>query len=230
MKRISFISALFVVFSTFAQSTITQNLGDFTTLKVYNGIELELIKSIDQKIEITGEKSEIVKVKNVDQTLKLSLPFSLKPANNAADGEVLIKLYYNKNINIIDANERSTITSKDFNQDIIELNTQEGAFINITTTTNYLIVRASSGGIIKVSGAAKNQEVDVDLYGIYHGFNLLSSGNSTVNAGTGAKAEIFAGETLRAKVGFGGTIFYKGNPEVVKDKKVIGGIIEKRSE
>jgi hypothetical protein len=197
---------------------------------VYNGIEVELIKSTNQNLEITGEKSELVKIKNVNMTLKLSLPFSLKPANNSADGKVLIKLYYNKNIAIIDANEGATITSKDFNQDIIELKAQEVSFINITTKTNYLIVRALSGGIIKVSGTAKNQEVDVDLYGIYHGYNLLSSGNSTVNSGTGAKAEISAGDTLRAKVGFGGTIFYKGNPEVVKDKKVIGGIIEERNE
>jgi hypothetical protein len=230
MKRISFICALFISTINFAQSTITQNLGDFSTLKVYNGIEVELIKSTNQNLEITGEKSELVKIKNVNMTLKLSLPFSLKPANNSADGKVLIKLYYNKNIAIIDANEGATITSKDFNQDIIELKAQEVSFINITTKTNYLIVRALSGGIIKVSGTAKNQEVDVDLYGIYHGYNLLSSGNSTVNSGTGAKAEISAGDTLRAKVGFGGTIFYKGNPEVVKDKKVIGGIIEERNE
>jgi hypothetical protein len=230
MKRISFMCALLVSTAIFAQATITQNLGDFTVLKVYNGIEVELIKSVDQNIEITGEKSEMVKVKNVNKTLKLSLPFSLKLANNSADGKVLIKVYYNKNINIIDANEGATITSKNFNQDVIELNAQEGAFINITTETNYLIVKAISGGIIKVSGTAKNQEVDVDLYGIYHGYNLSSLGNSTVNSGTGAKAEISAVQSLRAKVGFGGTIFYKGNPKVVKDKKVIGGIIEKRNE
>lgn len=229
MKKIIFICAVFMSVTAFAQTTINQNLGDFTTLKVYNGIELELIKSTDQKLEITGDKSEKVKIKNVNNTLKLSLPFSLKPSNNSADGKILIKLYYNKNINIIDANEGATITSKDFNQDKVELNAQERAFINITTKTKYLTIIASSGGIIKVSGTAKNQEVDVDLYGIYHGFNLKSTGNSTVKAGTGAKAEVTAGETLNAKVSFGGTIFYKGNPEVVKDKKVIGGIIEKRN-
>ena len=58
---------------------------------------------------------------------------------------------------------------------------------------------------------------------------MKTSGNSGVFAGTGAKAEVFAGETLSAKVSFGGSIFYKGNPEVVKDKKVIGGIIQKRN-
>ena len=228
MKRIIYICAFIFSFNAIAQSVITKNLGDFTTLKVYNGIEVELIKSNEHKLEITGEKSEIVKIKNVNNTLKLSLPFSLKPENNAADGKVLIKLYYNKDIAIIDANEGSTITGKDIIQDKLEVNTQERAFINLVIKVKYLEVRASSGGMIKLTGATKNQNVDVDLYGIYNGFGLKSEVNSTVKAGTGAKAEILAGEILNAKVSFGGSIFYKGNPEVLKDKKVIGGIIQKR--
>ena len=35
-----------------------------------------------------------------------------------------------------------------------------------------------------------------------------------------------AGETLLAKVSFGGSILYKGNPEVIKNKKIAGGIIK----
>lgn len=229
MKKIVFICAFIFSFTITAQTTVTKDLGDYSTLKVYNGIEVELIKSTEQKLEITGEKSEMVKIKNVNNTLKLSLPFSLKPENNTADGKVLIKIYYNKNIDIVDANEGATITGKDFNQDKVEVNAQERAFINLTTKTDYLTVRASSGGIIKLTGTAKNQEVDLDLYGVYNGFNLKVSANSNVKSGTGAKAEIMAGDTLSAKVSFGGSIFYKGNPAVVKDKKVIGGIIQKRN-
>ena len=230
MKKKFFICALFISLITTAQTTVTKSLSDFNIIKVYNGIEVELIKSTEQRLEISGNKSEKLKIKNINNTLKLSLPFSLRPSENIADGEVKIKLFYSKNINIIDANQGTTITAKDFNQDNVELNAQERAFINITTTTKYLTIRASSGGIIKVSGTAKNQEVDLDLYGVYHGFNLNAIGNSTVKAGTGARAEVMAGEALSAKVSFGGSIFYKGNPKVVKDKKIIGGIIEKRNE
>ena len=229
MKKLVFICALLLNLPLIAQSKITKNIGDFKTLKVYNGIEVELIKSDTQKIEITGEKSEKVKIKNVNNILKLSLKFSINPSENSADGKVLIKLFYNKNIAIIDANEGATITGKDFNQEKLEVNAQERAFINLTTKVKYLKVRTSSGGIIKLSGSSDNQEVDVDLYGVYHGFNMKVTGNSTVKAGTGAKAEVLAGETLNAKVGFGGSIFYKGNPQVIKDKKVIGGTIQKRS-
>lgn len=228
MKKIFFICALLISFNFLAQTTVTTNLGDFTILKVYNGIEVELIKSTNQKLEITGEKSEIVKVKNVDGTLKLSLPFSLKPENNAANGQVLIKLYYNAAIDVIDANEAATITGKEINQDKLEVNAQERAFINLVVKTKNLVIRTTSGGIIKLTGSTKNQDVDVDLYGVYNGFALEASANSTVSSGTGARAEILAGNTLNAKVSFGGSIFYKGNPDVVKDKKVIGGIIQKR--
>lgn len=220
---------LLLTIAVTAQTTITNNLVDFSILKVYNGIEVELIKSTEQKIEITGNKSEKVKVKSVNNTLKLSLPFSLNPENNSAEGEVLIKLYYNTNIDLIDANEGATITAKLIEQDKLEVNAQERAFINLVVKTTNLEVRASSGGIIKLTGTTDNQKVDLDLYGVYNGFNLEAVKNSFVFAGSGSKAEILAGESLEAKVSFGGSIFYKGNPEVLNDKKVVGGIIQKRN-
>ncbi|UAM97700.1 DUF2807 domain-containing protein [Polaribacter litorisediminis] len=229
MKKIVFISAILFSISQVAQSTVTKNLGDYTILKVYNGIALELIKSTENKLVITGKKSENVKVKNVNNILKISLPFSLNPEDNLADGEVLVTLYYNENLATIDANEGATITAKEIIQDKLEVNAQERAFINLVLKVKHLEVRASSGGIVKLTGSVKNQTVDVDLYGVYNGFGLQTKSNSTVKAGTGAKAEIMAGETLNAKVSFGGSIFYKGNPEVIKDKKIMGGIIQKRN-
>ena len=86
----------------------------------------------------------------------------------------------------------------------------------------HLNIRASSGGVIKLTGASESQIVNIDLYGVYNGFGLNVTGNSNVFSGTGAKAEISAGKTLSAKVNFGGSIFYKGSPEVQKNKKVLG--------
>ena len=104
-RKINLILALFISITLLSQSKRVNNLGDFNVLKVYNGIEVQLIKSNEAKLEITGEKSEIVKIKNVNNTLKLSLPFSLKPLNNYANGKVLIKIYYKNKIDVIDANQ-----------------------------------------------------------------------------------------------------------------------------
>ena len=228
MKNYIILIFISITLPIFSQATISKNLGDYSILKVYNGIDLELINSSESKLEITGKKSEKVTVKNINNTLKIALPFSINPSNNSADGEVLVKLYYNNEIAVIDANEGATITGKKLSQDSLEVNAQERALINLVLECKHLEVRASSGGIIKLKGTTKNQDVNVDLYGIYNGYDLQVSANTVVKSGTGAKAEISAGETLKAKVSFGGSIFYKGNPEVLKDKKVVGGIIQKR--
>ncbi len=222
MRKLLLLTILLASNFIVGQTTITKDLGDFEKLKVYNGIDLELIRSEDHKLEIKGEKAERVKVKNSSGVLKISLKFP----DLSAEGKVKIKLYYNKDIKIIDGNEGSTITGKDINQTQLEVKAQERAFINLVIKTKHLRVKSSSGGIVKLTGTSKNQDIDLDLYGVYHGYGLTVSDNTSIRAGSGAKAEVIAGETLNAKVSFGGSIFYKGNPEVIKDKKVAGGIIK----
>ena len=228
MKKILLILIISLTHSIHSQTVVKKTLGDYSILKVYNGIEVLLLQSKEQKIEIKGEKSEKVKIKNVNGVLKLSLPFSLKPENNYGKGKVFITLYYNSNIDVIDANEGSIITGKEFHQEKLKVNSQERAFIDLTLKVTHLNIRASSGGVIKLTGSSESQTVNIDLYGVYNGFGLNVSGNTNVFSGTGAKAEISAGKTLSAKVNFGGSIFYKGSPEVQKNKKVLGGIIQRR--
>jgi len=228
MKKILLILIISLTHSIHSQTVVKKALGDYSILKVYNGIEVLLLQSKEQKIEIKGEKSEKVKIKNVNGVLKLSLPFSLKPENNYGKGKVFITLYYNSNIDVIDANEGSIITGNEFHQEKLKVNSQERAFIDLTLKVTHLNIRASSGGVIKLTGSSESQTVNIDLYGVYNGFGLNVTGNTNVFSGTGAKAEISAGKTLSAKVNFGGSIFYKGSPEVQKNKKVLGGIIQRR--
>jgi len=228
MKKTLLILIISLTHSIHSQTVVKKTLGDYSILKVYNGIEVLLLQSKEQKIEIKGEKSEKVKIKNVNGVLKLSLPFSLKPENNYGKGKVFITLYYNSNIDVIDANEGSIITGKEFHQEKLKVNSQERAFIDLTLKVTHLNIRASSGGVIKLTGSSESQTVNIDLYGVYNGFGLNVTGNTNVFSGTGAKAEISAGKTLSAKVNFGGSIFYKGSPEVQKNKKVLGGIIQRR--
>lgn len=225
MKKVVFISLFLLASLLNAQTTITKELGEFSELKVYNGIELEIIQSEEQKLVITGEKAEKVKIKQNDSTLKISLRFP----ETMAEGKVKAKLYIKKAIATIDGNEGAIITGKGFEQPKIEIKAQEGSFINLVVNTKHLKVKTSSGGVIKLSGDTKNQTVDANLGGTYHGYNMMVSNSCIVKAGSGAKVEVQSGETLDAKVSFGGSIFYKGEPEVLKDKKVIGGVIEHRS-
>ena len=222
MKNSIITLLLITSISSFSQKIITKKTEDFYKIKVYNGIHLELLQSNESKIEISGYKADKIKIKNTEGILRVSLRF---PELLAGD-KVNVKLFYNKDIQTIDGNEGSKIIGKGINQTHLEVKAQEGASIKLDIKTKHLKVKSVTGGVIDLTGTSKNQDIELDLYGVYHGYNLFTSNSSTVKAGTGSKAEVYAGETLFAKVSFGGSILYKGKPEVIKNKKMAGGIIK----
>lgn len=222
MKNSIITLLLITSISSFSQKIITKKTEDFYKIKVYNGIRLELLQSNESKLEISGDKADKIKIKNTEGILRVSLRF---PELLAGD-KVNVKLFYNKDIQTIDGNEGSKIIGKGINQTHLEVKAQEGASIKLDIKTKHLKVKSVTGGVIDLTGTSKNQDIELDLYGVYHGYNLFTSNSSTVKAGTGSKAEVYAGETLFAKVSFGGSILYKGKPEVIKNKKMAGGIIK----
>ncbi len=220
MKKIALVFTLFCSIA-FSQETVTKNFGDFNELKVYNGLTVEIQKSNTSKIEISGSQSSDVIVKNVDGVLKIRL----RIPDSFIAKDVKVRLFY-ENLNVLDANEGSTIVSKELiKQKHLEVRVQEGAKINLKGSTKHLNVKAVSGGIIKLLGKTRNQIIEATTGGIYKSFNLISE-ETTVVAASGANVKINTTELLDAKVRFGGTILYKGKPEILKTKKVIGGSIK----
>jgi len=208
---------------TYAQDR-AQNLGDFNELKVFNGLSVDIEKSDQTKIEISGEKTNDVSVKNVNGKLKVSLKF---PENFNPD-KVKIKVFYNADLTILDANEGSAIFSDEvIDQVSLTIKTQEGAYIHVPVDVKYLTIKAVSGGSIKVRGKAANQEVNVTTGGVYEGYDLTAE-YADVTAASGAKVEVTVSNLLDANVRFGGNIYYKGNPEKVNSKKVMGGKIKNK--
>jgi hypothetical protein len=209
----------------FAQEPISKKLGDFNTLKVFNGLTVDLQKSNKSKIEITGSKTEHVSIKNSNGILKIRLKF---PEGFTSE-DLKITLYYANNIDILDANEGSTINSKEtFKQQHIEVKAQEGAKIKMDIDTKHLVIKSVSGGIIKLEGVAQNQTIEATTGGIYKAFNVQSK-QAVVTAASGARVEVNIADALDAKVRFGGTIYYQGTPEVLKTKKIIGGTISDKN-
>ncbi|MFA5298942.1 MAG: head GIN domain-containing protein [Lutibacter sp.] len=224
MKKITLLLIMFSA-TLFAQEPIITNLGDFNTVKVYNGLTVELEKSSSSKIEISGPKAEQISVKNSNGILKIRLRF---PEGFTADNAKIV-LYYSKDINVLDANEGATITSDEvIKQQHLEVKTQEGAKIKLETETQYLTVKSVSGGIITLNGSTDSQNIEATTGGIYSAYDLQSK-QTIVTAASGANVEVNASELLDAQVRFGGSIYYKGTPEVLKTKIVIGGTIKDKN-
>lgn len=224
MKKLTLFIMLFTAI-LFAQEPITTNLGDFNTVKVYNGLTVELQKSNSSKIEISGSQAKDVSVKNSNGTLKIRLKF---PEGFIAEN-VKIILYHSQDIPVLDANEGASIFSEEpVKQQHLEVRTQEGAKIKLDIDTKYLIAKSVSGGIISLSGVTESQTVEATTGGIYSAYGLQSK-QAIVTSASGANIEIRASELLDANVRFGGSVFYKGTPEILKTKITIGGTIKDKN-
>ena len=218
---ITFLAVLLSV-SGIAQKPVEKSVGDFNILKVYDLIEVELVKSDQNKVEITGENINNVLVNNLNGTLKIKMKF--KEIFDGANTKVV--LFY-KNLDIIDANEGAKIYSNDeIKQFEIDLRAQEGGQINIDLNVNYANIKATSGGIIKSSGVAKKENVSLMTGGAFKGEELKSE-DSDVSINAAGEANIHASKVVNITIRAGGDVYVYGNPETINETKVLGGRVKR---
>lgn len=221
MKLRNTLIALFIVVTGFAQNPITKNVGDFTQVKVFDRIVVNLVKSNENKVVITGEDASQVQVINKDGKLKIRMDFGLIFDGN----RTFVHVHYN-NLEIIDGNEGAEITSNELiEQDKIEIKMQEGARIKVGLQVKEVKLRAVTGGIIEASGQAQQQEVTVNTGGIYEGENLVTE-NASIFVQAGGEVEAYASELADITVRAGGDVIVYGNPTQVKRKRTFGGRIK----
>ncbi len=222
MKTLVKFFVLFISTTLFAQNTIEQEVGEFTELKVFDLIQVELKKAKENKAVISGENKEDVVIVNNDGKLKIKM--KLDEAFDGSDTKVV--LYYTT-VDIIDVNEGSKVTSSDtIEQFEIDLKAQEGGSITIPIDVKYANIRAVTGGSITATGSSKKQNVSLLTGGIYDGKSLKTQ-NTDVSISAAGEAYVNASKKVEAKVRAGGNIYIYGDPEEISESKMLGGNITK---
>jgi len=219
MKKLYFISLL-VCTQIFAQTPITKTLGEFSELKVYDLINVELIKSDQNKIVISGENSQDVRIVQKNNTLKIRM--KLDKMFNGEDTNV--KLYYTY-VDKVDANEGAIITAKDpIKQYELELKTQEGGQISAQVNTKLLIVKSVTGGAVKTVGSTKKQQLNIRTGGQYNG-SKTEAQHTSLFIKAGGVAKVNTVKVLDVKIFSGGDVLIYGTPKQLKQNKLFGGRI-----
>ncbi len=205
-----------------AQNPVEKTIGQFTELKVFDLIQVKLVKSKENKIVISGNHSEDVLVNNKNGKLKIKMNLE-----KSFDGDgTKVTLYYTS-VDILDANEGATIYSSDnIKQYEIDLKSQEGGKINVNFDVTYANIKAVTGGIIEASGTAKNQKVSLLTGGIYKG-ETVDTEKTEVSINAAGEAYIKASQLADIKIRAGGDVFVYGNPKTVNESKVLGGRIKR---
>jgi len=222
MKNILTLLAIMIATITNGQNTVEKSVGEFQELKVYDLIEVELIKAKENKLVISGKNTEDVVVVNRNGKLKIKMNLEESfDGNNTS-----VKLYYTS-LDIIDANEGAVITSEEkIKQYEIELRAQEGGRINVPLKVKTASIKSVTGGIIETSGKSEKQNISINTGGVYRGKNLQTATTTIVIRAAGV-ADVNASDLVDIKIRIGGDVFIYGNPVKVDESRVIGGRIKR---
>ncbi|PTM11881.1 MAG: DUF2807 domain-containing protein [Bacteroidetes bacterium] len=222
MKHRLIVLAILITGVISAQKPITKTIGEFSELKVYDLINVELIKAKDNKVEISGKNAAEVVIINKDGTLKIRLNIEESFDGNKTN----VKLFYTA-FDIIDVNEGAYVGSNELiSQYEVELKAQEGGLIKLNLETKETTIKSVTGGIIELEGNTNNQTVTIGTGGILKAENLESV-NAKVAIRAGGEAYMNATELLDIKIRAGGDVFIYGNPKEVKENTALGGRIKR---
>ncbi|WP_299548959.1 head GIN domain-containing protein [Seonamhaeicola sp.] len=222
MKSLSTILAILITTAVIAQNSIEKEIGEFSELKVYDLINVEMIKSKHNKVVITGKDTENVLINNKNGTLKIKM--NLKKIFDGNDTKV--KLYYSK-VDVIDVNEGAAVHSDDkIKQFEIDLKSQEGGKIEVKVDVTYANIKSVTGGVIKVTGKAKSQDVSLLTGGVYKGAELKTDKTEVAIRAAG-EAYVNAKDLVDVKIRAGGDVFIYGDPETVNEDRVFGGRVKR---
>jgi hypothetical protein len=222
MKKLILILSLIFGFTLTAQETIEKTIGEFSTIKVYDLINLNMIQSKENKVVISGKNRKDVEVVNKNGKLKIRMNIE-----EIYDGnDTVVNLYFTS-VDEIDANEGAKVMVKEtIEQFEIELRTQEGAEITVDLKTSYTTVRAVTGGVINITGQSKNQDVSIYTGGTVNGEAFVTE-KTDVSINAAGEAYINATEFVDVRIRAGGDVFIYGDPKKVDETRVFGGRIKR---
>ena len=220
MKKSSFILVLFFNFLAFSQPPVSKTLGEFSKLKVYDLINVELVQSSENKIEISGENAKNVSIIQKKNTLKIRMEVS----KYFKGEDTFVKLFYTK-INTIDVNEGAKVVSETpIQQYEVELKAQEGGEITVPVNTKVLTIKSISGGKIQVHGTSKSQNININTGGVYKGEKLQAQ-FSKIKIKAGGSAEVRSSDLINVKIFAGGFLTIFGQTTNTKQNNIFGGKI-----
>lgn len=220
MKKVLLLAVILFSGNAFAQRIVDREVGEFNEIKVYDLIEVNLIKGDENRILIKGKNVDDIQFVNKDGVLKLRMQLEKKFQGE----DTLIEVYYT-DIDIIDGNEGAKIVCNEtVEKDRLTIKVQEGAQIKIGLDVDQLDVRAVTGGIIEASGLAKNQVIVINTGGIFEGRELKTA-YSSVKVQAGGEATLSASEKVDINVRAGGDVVVYGNPKEVNKNTLAGGRI-----
>lgn len=203
--------------------TETRSAGSFTRISVGGGFEIE-IKNGPTEVMVESDDNIIKYI----ETDVVNGELKIRVRNNTSLRDAHLKVYVTApEINDINSSASAEVEAKDVLRSgrTIKLHSSSGSNIKAALDAPDIIVNASSGGDLELSGRTRNFKATSSSGSAIDAKGLLSE-NTTVNVSSGASAHVHSSLNLEATASSGGNITYRGGANVKKSVSS-GGEVEK---
>ena len=219
MRKIIYL-IVFVSLSSFSQGNTDRDLGDFSDVSVYDGINLEIVKSDANRVEIRGNNTKFVVVKNKNGDLKIRLNLEKRFSGDRTKVTLFYKTLYS-----LTSHEGANVFSKDtIKQADLNLKASTGSRQNLTLDLNTLGTTAATGASIILSGDVEYHDTTASTGAEINAIKLMTI-ETYANATTGGVLEITASKDLEASSKVGGIINVHSKTEKITEKIAMGGAV-----
>ena len=168
------------------------------------------------------EEDLIVEVNNRTLTVKINGKSSWWK-NRDTKATVTV---YSKEILSVDCSAGSALRSDDvWKAPDMKINVSSGASCSLGIEVGNLVAEASSGGKISLEGKSGSSELEASSGGSISAFPLTSL-SADVDVSSGGSVKLYESESLKASASSGGSIRYKGNPEIKRLNAGMSGSIK----
>ena len=219
MRKIIYL-IVFVSLSAFSQGNTDRDLGDFSDVSVYDGINLEIVKSEENRVEIRGNNTKFVVVKNKNGDLKIRLNLEKRFSGDRTKVTLFYKTLYS-----LTSHEGANVFSKDtIKQADLNLKASTGSRQNLTLDLNTLGTTAATGASIILSGDVEYHDTSASTGAEINAIKLMTT-ETYANATTGGILEITTSKDLEASSKVGGIINVHSKTEKITEKIAMGGTV-----
>ena len=202
-----------------------QELEPFHSVIVTSEIIAELVLSKEEAIEAEFENAseEDMIVEVVDSVLKLRMK-----TGKYKDAKLNVKIHYNKDLRMLEANGRAQIWSEEdlyFDRELT-VKLFNGGEMRFRLFCDSLNATLSQGAVIYLKGKARALQLKVTTNATFSGYEFETRDAIVSASGTG-KAKISVSNYLDAKASSKGFIGYVGEPARVDENTSLKGEILK---
>ena len=209
-----------VVLPNLLSAQTERKIGDFQKLSVYDGINVELIKSDTNRVEINGKNTAYIVVKNKNGDLKIRLSVERRFSGNRTK----VSVFY-KNLYTIISHEGANVFSKDtINQADLNLKANSGSRQNMIVKLNTLQATATAGAKINIKGLVKYQELSATT-GAEIMVSKVENEEANVVSTTGALIDVSTTKDLNVNSKIGGIINVHTKTDKITEKISVGGAV-----